>query len=109
MKIDETFIKYVHARQTLTVDGYMIDLDSKDEALLAEIALAAKHNFPMPVTKLMYMRDIASPATIHKRLSRMVDAGIIERTAVEPYPLKNVDLTPFGAKVINELGKLMKG
>ncbi len=46
--------------------------------LLEEVALAECRELPLTVTQSMRLEQIASPATIHRKLQDLVKAGLVE-------------------------------
>ena len=56
-----------------------IDIDATAMLVLNEIAVQHFDGKAMTVTDAMTLRDIASPATIHRKLDELREAGLIEQ------------------------------
>lgn len=54
------------------------DLDSTAMELLNKIAVQHSFDKPLTVTEAMALTEIASPATIHRKLNGLLDADLIE-------------------------------
>ena len=55
------------------------DIDSTSLAILEVIGLAAMQGSPFTVTKAMSLDHLASPATIHRKLNRLIENGYLEQ------------------------------
>lgn len=53
-------------------------VDQMAVRLLEEVALAECRQLPLTVSQSMGLRQIASPATIHRKLQDLVKAGLVE-------------------------------
>jgi len=58
-------------------------LSPEMEALLARIGEAAHQGKPMAVRKLLVREELGSPATIHKRIHLLKNAGLVDFEKVE--------------------------
>jgi len=56
----------------------MPDVDFEARRLLEIIALRESEGNPMTVTDAMALTDIASPATLHRKLDSLLSAGLVE-------------------------------
>lgn len=57
-------------------DGLQVDVESV--RLLESVALAEHDGNPLSVTQLMALSDIASPATLHRKMVLLTKANLIE-------------------------------
>jgi hypothetical protein len=68
--------KYMHFLRISGRNKLPVDLAA--ERLLDEIALKWNSGIPMTVMESMSLRDIASPATLHRKLGDLLDSKLIE-------------------------------
>ena len=54
------------------------DLDASSKQLLDEIALFQHRDKPMTVTELMNLAHIASPATLHRKFTQLLNLGLVD-------------------------------
>ncbi len=66
------------ARALETNKKSMKDVDATAMLLLNEIAIQHFDENPMTVTEAMQLANIASPATIHRKLGELREIGLIE-------------------------------
>lgn len=55
------------------------DIDPTCLALLEVVGLAAEQGSPLTVTKAMNLSQLASPATIHRKLTQLIEAGYVDQ------------------------------
>ena len=75
----QIYLRYLVLAETLRKSN--IDLSEIDEIgkkLLETIAIKSAQGQPMVVTQTMELSDIASPATIHRRIEVLKKAGLIQ-------------------------------
>lgn len=60
-------------------DGTRLPVDATAIQVLELIAILAKHGEPFTVTEAMSMEDIASPATIHRKINDLVKHNLVIR------------------------------
>lgn len=108
-RLNDLYLRFLNLKQAvegMTGKGL---LDEIEERLLHLVADAHLNGHELNVTDLMQRRELASPATLHKRLGSLKAAGMI---AIEPvpgeYPRKSVELTDKAVKYFNELSKGLK-
>jgi len=79
------------------------------EALLARIGEAAHQGKPMAVRKLLVREELGSPATIHKRIHLLRDAGFVDFQGVEnDSRVKLVVPTEAALRFFSEHARLVK-
>lgn len=105
-RLNDLYLRFLNLKQAvegMTGKGL---LDEIEERLLHLVADAHLNGHDLNVTDLMQRRELASPATLHKRLGSLKAAGLI---SIEPvpgeYPRKSVQLTDKAIKYFNELSK----
>ena len=75
----QIYLRYLVLAETLCQSN--IDLSGIDEIgkkLLETIAIKSAQGQPLVVTQTMKLSDIASPATIHRRIEILKKAGLIQ-------------------------------
>jgi DNA-binding MarR family transcriptional regulator len=71
----------------------------EDQDLMREIGIAQTIGRPITIAKLL-SREIASPATVHRRLGRLRRLGIVEqRTAKHDRRILHLTLSPIARKL----------
>lgn len=108
-KLNDLYLRFLNHKQSvegMTGKGL---LDEIEERLLHLVADAHINDLELNVTDLMQRRELASPATLHKRLGSLKAADLISIDPVPgEYPRKSVELTDNAVKYFNELSKGMK-
>lgn len=108
-KLNDLYIRFLNQKQSVETSGGNDLLDDIEERLLQMVAQAHLSNADLSVTDLMQRTEIASPATLHKRLQSLREAELI---SIEPvpnaYPRKSVTLTPKAISYYNRLASEMK-
>ena len=71
------YFRFLQLRRSFTAhDG--IPLSANERALLESIVLAWHEGLPMPIRQAITLKELGSPATLHKRLSKLRAAGLLE-------------------------------
>lgn len=71
----QTYIRLLNLLQGITD----LEIDLVAEKVLDRIALAHANGKPLTITRAMEMHDIASPATIHRKLNMLIEADLIKQ------------------------------
>jgi hypothetical protein len=83
-------------------------IDDVGKKLLETIAIKNAQGHPMVVTETMDLSDIASPATIHRRIEVLKKAGLIQVFQTEKnHKIKYLVPTQASIDYFEKLGKLM--
>jgi SOS-response transcriptional repressor LexA len=73
--VKSAFIRFLNLRQTLQIDPLELDLTS---IKLLEICEVRKHSGKrLTVTEAMKLEHLASPATIHRKLTALMNEGYL--------------------------------
>lgn len=73
------------------------------------VAIAAQDGKVLHVKDLLELKDIASPATLHKAVSNLVDKGMIDlKVAEQDGRVKEVRLTKLANKRYEDLGRVIE-
>ena len=75
----QIYLRYLVLAETLRKSSIdLSDIDEIGKKLLETIAIKSAQGQPMVVTQTMELSDIASPATIHRRIETLKKAGLIK-------------------------------
>ena len=74
---NNTYLRFLNLTQAIVGEVGDAQVDLLALRLLEAAAVAADKNTPLTVTKAMGLNDIASPATVHRKLDDLLEAGLI--------------------------------
>lgn len=80
MANSSTYLRFLNLSQAVAEDWSEIDLTAL--RTLEAIAVADTKDTPLTVTEAMSMNAIASPATMHRKLDQLREAGLIAQVHV---------------------------
>lgn len=107
--MNKTYLRFIALAQA--IDGSSSQLSKVDETakqLLRIIASNHNQDKTMTVTDAMALVSIASPATLHRKLDALREAGLIEQTfADNNRRTKYLVPTKAADEYFTELGKVM--
>lgn len=72
------YIKFLQLKQTLDSKQKHISPDLKCEKLLKQVAIRFIQQDALTVTQAMALESIASPATLHRKISELIKTGWIK-------------------------------
>ena len=72
------YLNFVNLVRALADAESIPDLDASSKQLLDEIALFQHRDKPMTVTELMNLAHIASPATLHRKFTQLLNLGLVD-------------------------------
>lgn len=105
----QIYLRYLVLAEALRKSS--IDLSGIDDVgkkLLEIIAIRSAQGQPLLVTQTMELSDIASPATIHRRIAVLLKAGLIQVMQTEQnQKIKFLVPTQMSIDYFDKLGKLM--
>lgn len=105
-ELDDLYFRFLNLKQAVENVTKLETLDTIEEQILQCLARAYLAGKSLCVTDLVANADIASPATMHKRLQNLHRTGYIRIEPVaDEYPKKNVTLTPSAIRYFNRLAK----
>jgi DNA-binding MarR family transcriptional regulator len=78
MKNQDTYIRFLSLMHAIEGKGELPALDLDAKHLLEVIAVKMSHGQAITVTDAMAMSNIASPATIHRKLDQLRLLGMID-------------------------------
>ena len=105
----QIYLRYLVLAETLRKSNIdLSDIDEIGKKLLETIAIKSAQVQPMVVTQTMELSDIASPATIHRRIEILKKAGLIQVVQTEQnQKIKFLVPTQISIDYFDKLGKLM--
>ncbi|MFM1766381.1 MAG: hypothetical protein RIU71_2144 [Pseudomonadota bacterium] len=105
----QIYLRYLVLAEALRKSS--IDLSGIDDIgkkLLEAIAIKSAQGQPLVVTQTMELSEIASPATIHRRIEILKKAGLIQVMQTEQnQKIKFLVPTQISIDYFDKLGKLM--
>jgi DNA-binding MarR family transcriptional regulator len=75
----QIYLRFLNLTQAVAGAGTDAEVDLLALRLLETIALAHAKGKPLTVTKSMELNTIASPATLHRKLDMLREAGLIDQ------------------------------
>jgi replication initiation and membrane attachment protein DnaB len=105
----QIYLRYLVLAETLRKSNIdLSDIDEIGKKLLETIAIKSAQGQPMVVTQTMELSDIASPATIYRRIEILKKAGLIKVFQTEQnQKIKYLVPTQTSIDYFEKLGKLM--
>jgi DNA-binding MarR family transcriptional regulator len=79
MSNTSTYIRFINLTHALISEWEGTDIDLLSLRLLEAIAIAHSEGNALTVTDAMALNAIASPATMHRKLTSLLDAKLIEQ------------------------------
>ena len=81
--MSQLYLRFLRLAQVVETQNTSVrDIDSNALLLLNEIALQHLADKPLSVTHAMALKKLASPATLHRKLDELREAGLIEQIFV---------------------------
>lgn len=104
----QIYLRFLNLTQAVAGAGTDAEVDLLALRLLETIALAHAKGKPLTVTKSMELSAIASPATLHRKLDALREAGLIAQV-FEGTNRRTKYLVPTASadKYFDQLGKAM--
>jgi DNA-binding MarR family transcriptional regulator len=72
-----TFIRFLHLKEVLSGHQVEAEIDLTAQKLLEVVSLRHADGKPLTVTDVMQLQNIASPATMHRKLSTLLELGYV--------------------------------
>jgi hypothetical protein len=107
--MNQIYLRYLVLAEALRKSSIDLSgIDDVGEKLLEAIAIRSAQGQPLVVTQTMELSDIASPATIHRRIGILLKAGLIQVKQTEQnQKIKFLVPTQMSIDYFDKLGKLM--
>lgn len=108
MNNSSTYLRFLGLTQAVDSKWGGADIDLLALRLLEAITVAHAGNVPLTVSQAMGLGAIASPATIHRKLDQLREAGLIEQSFVgKNRRTKYLSPTKAAAKYFEQLGNAL--
>ena len=102
------YVNFLNLVQGIVLSGKFPTMSPLADLILDQIAIHEEAGNLLTVRKLIGFEQIASPATIHKHLSRLRKLGyVIAETKDDDKRTKHLVLSPMGHQYINTLSKAL--
>jgi hypothetical protein len=102
------YINYLDRHFKLKSINLKYELEIRQAQLLDYIAHCNVKDVPVNVTSLLAVKELGSPATIHNRLSQLVNGGFIASSPLPNSRAKFLRLDKKGKLRAQEINRLMK-
>jgi DNA-binding MarR family transcriptional regulator len=100
------YIKFIEITNKIIKLDKFPALSPLSQKILDQIALYAMSDKPLTVREMLDFDQIASPATIHKHLSRLRKSGYVTAQSNDnDKRTKHLTLSPLGYEYIDHLSK----
>ncbi len=106
--LQKTYLRFVELLQVMKGSPDFPDLDEIDQNLLNQIASLFFEGKPLLVGDLIFSNKIASAATLHRRLSRLLKVDLIRHGSDADGRKKYLELTPKSCDYFSKLGKCVR-
>ena len=104
----QIYLRFLNLTQAVAGAGSDADVDLLALRLLETIALAHAKGKPLTVTNAMELSAIASPATLHRKMDALREAGLIAQVFEGTnHRTKYLVPTTSADKYFDQLGKAM--
>jgi DNA-binding MarR family transcriptional regulator len=104
-----TFIRFLHLKEVLSGHQIEAEIDLTAQKLLEVVSLRHAEAKPMTVTEAMQLEHIASPATLHRKLSALLDLGYVQfEFEGKNRRTKYIHPTPKTDAYFDALGKVLQ-
>jgi DNA-binding MarR family transcriptional regulator len=105
-----TYLRYLAlAKVVQETDKHLIAVDETAKRLLEVIALSHAENRPLTVSEAMALEPIASPGTIHRKLDRLREMGLIDQIFQgDNRRTKYLIPTPVTDRYFDKLGRVLE-
>ena len=80
MKSNQIYLRFLSLLHAIENSDELPQMDLEAKRLLEVIAVRCQQGQPLTVTEAMSMQQIASPATLHRKLDQLRDMEMIETT-----------------------------
>ena len=79
MSNSQIYLRFLHLTQAISGELPTSNVDFSALRLLEAIAVAKAQGSPLTVTNAMELNTLASPATLHRKLDALLEAGLVEQ------------------------------
>lgn len=104
----ETYLHFIRLTTQLEEASKIPELDEIEQGLLNVIAIHVAEGKSLLVSDVIYLKQVGSPATLHRRLSKLAQADFIRYRNDLDGRKKYLELTPKSIDYIAKLGECIK-
>ena len=103
--LSEAYLKFVRLMDALENNPQFPKLDHVEIKLLQQVALQNDIGQTPLVGDLIFASDIGSPATLHRRIAKLIDQNLLRYKADIDGRKRLLELTPKSRDYCSKLGK----
>jgi hypothetical protein len=103
----DAYFRFTQLLVTLENSPSFPKLDDVEGKLLHSIALATRSGQALLVGDIIFSNKLGSPATLHKRLGKLIEKDLIQYAEDTDARKKFLELTPKSQKYFNKLGECL--
>lgn len=108
MSHSQIYLRFLHLTQAISGELPTSNVDFHALRLLEAIAVAYAQCSPLTVTNAMELNIIASPATLHRKLDALREAGLVEQEFEgKNRRTKYLVLTQAASNYFEQMGKAL--
>jgi DNA-binding MarR family transcriptional regulator len=105
----QAYLRFLQLAQAIDGHPDLPQLDANERALLEALALDWHNGTPMTVMQAMALKHLGSPATLHRRISRLRKLGMIEPLEDEhDTRIKRLMLTATARSYFEQMGETLR-
>lgn len=105
----QAYMRFLQLAKAIDGNPELPTLDANERALLEALAMDWHNGTPMTVMQAMALKHLGSPATLHRRISRLRKLGMIETQEDEhDTRIKRLLLTPTAKRYFEQMGETLK-
>ena len=103
------YINFLNLVKALEPSVEIDQIDVTSKLILDEIAIGVAKDKPMTVSEIMGLKDLGSPATLHRKLTILLDAKLVHALFLgNNRRTKYMALTKEGEMYFNRLSQAMQ-
>ena len=106
--LQEAYFRFVRLLQTLESSPAFPGLDDVERSLLNYIALHSIEGKSLLVSDVIFLNKAASPATLQRRLAKLVESDLIRHGSDIDGRKKYLELTPRAQDYFAKLGECIQ-
>lgn len=105
----QAYMRFLQLAKAIDGNPELPTLDANERALLEALAMDWHNGTTMTVMQAMALKHLGSPATLHRRISRLRKLGMIETQEDEhDRRIKRLLLTPTAKRYFEQMGETFK-
>ena len=105
---EQMYFRFLTLTQSVKSQHIGVQLTAMETHVLQEVVLRYFEDRALTVSQALAMKDLGSPATVHKRIKRLRHAGLLSFKQVDTdHRTKHLIATPLAVLHFERLGELM--